>query len=298
MTPQKKQRRKNHDTQHQQTVQPQSATNDLAHTNDELNLKVLRSLYPQVQTILHVAPYAVLYNFSANQQWEKSGVEGTLFIVHQQPDHTHHKLGVILERFSVIILNRRGLDNFAADLHAPEEIEATEQFIILSGSGDGEAGHGLWIFSEPPPSSTAHMREATAAVMTECARRVADSRQALETARMEEQFEQVEEVEAQIPSLKDVGRQVSLLELFGKQREMDAGFSVHDHHSARQQVEQKIVEEPKVEEKPVQPLFKPSKDTEFFRTSSTPIKKPAASASKPAPVSIAVEDLFRSAKSG
>jgi len=110
----------------------------------------------------------------------------------------------------------------------------------------------------------------------------------------------VEEVEAQTPDNNDLGRQVSLLELFGKQREMDAGFSAHNHHSGRIQGVPLAAEEPKVEEKPAQPLFRPSKDTEFFRTTSTPAKntKPIETASKPASGSIAVEDLFRSAKAG
>src|ERR1700761_1327198 len=87
-------------------VQPPPPTTDFASTSEALNLKVLRRHYPNVLTILHIAPYAVLYTFSATQQWEKTGIEGTLFIVHQSPDHVASAHDVQPQKFSVIILNR------------------------------------------------------------------------------------------------------------------------------------------------------------------------------------------------
>ena len=135
MTPLKKQKRRNHDI-----VQPPPPTTDFASTSEALNLKVLRRYSPSVLTILHIAPYAVLYSFSATQQWEKTGIEGTLFVVHQAPDEVVATHEVQPQKFGVIILNRRGLDNFAADLRSPDYIEPTEEFIILSGEDENEEG--------------------------------------------------------------------------------------------------------------------------------------------------------------
>jgi Dcp1-like decapping family protein len=295
----KKQKHRSHET-----VQPPPPTTDYARTNEELNLRVLRRHYPHVQTILHIAPYAVLYTFSPAQQWEKSGVEGTLFVVNQSPDVVTSPHDNLLERFSVIILNRRGLDNFSADIPAPEFIESTEEFIILSGEDESAEGFGLWIFSDPPPSSTANLREITAQIMIECAKRAVESRKVVEKARADEEVAHEEALQIDkgvIPKPASVengdsapkGRQVSLLELFGQQREMDAGFSVHDHHTNAQPAPRE--QAPPVQQPPKAsgPLFQTNPDTEFFRSGTTPVKAPATKAG-----TIALEDLFKQGRAG
>jgi hypothetical protein len=299
MNPPKKQKRRS-----LVTVQPPPPTTDYARTNEELNVRVLRRHYPHVQAILHIAPYAVLYTFSPAQQWEKSGVEGTLFVVNQSPEVVTSPHDNLLERFSVIILNRRGLDNFAAELLAPEFIESTEEFIILSGEDESAEGFGLWIFSDPPPSSTAHLREITAQIMIECAKRAAGSIEAVEKARADEAVSHEEALKIDkgvLPKPASVengdsapkGRQVSLLELFGQQREMDAGFSVHDHYTNAQPVQREQAHPSQKTPKATRPLFQTNPDTEFFRSGTTPVKPTSVKSG-----SIAAEDLFKQGKAG
>lgn len=113
--------------------------------------------------------------------------------------------------------------------------------------------YGLWIFSEPE-TSTAHAREINAHIILECARRAEASQQIAARAEEEddeeegeeEEEEDVEEATNQYDAEEDLapeddteaesvpmGRQLSLRELFGQQREQDSGWSVHVHQSPR-----------------------------------------------------------------
>jgi hypothetical protein len=286
-------------------------------SNEELNIAVLHRHYPSITTILSIAPYAVLYLFSpTNQQWEKSGVEGTLFVCAQELD----ALGA--EHFSVVILNRRGLENFEAELKSKDDIEITEDYVILKGEGEeGPIIFGLWIFAEPPPSSTADCRVANAAVIQECASRAESSRAlAQEQQTLREQQEQqdqdqgnggyVAEQSDQEEVGAPMGRQLSLRELFGKQREQDSGFSVHRHESPNMLPDQHSGQQPQQQAPPQQapppkaptPQFVTHPDTDFFRSGprfSTPQAQNGTGSSTPANGGVAVlEDMFRKARQG
>ncbi|PLN75180.1 hypothetical protein BDW42DRAFT_43142 [Aspergillus taichungensis] len=236
-------------------------------TNEELNLAVLRRHNPSIQNILSLAPYAVVYIFSAtSRQWEKSGIEGTLFVcqLSQGP------LGE--ERYTVFVLNRRGLTNFDVPLTDGENVELTEEYVILktdiaydsnphpngnsnsnnnnnnstapsnprNAKTDSIRIYGLWIYSEPPPNSTAETRTINAEMVRECAVHAGHSlkiaRERLEAARQDGMHEAaaatasttapLEEVQESVP----MGRQISLKDLFGHQRAHDDGWSVRAHH--------------------------------------------------------------------
>lgn len=210
-------------------------------TNEELNLSVLRRHNPSISSVISLAPYAVVYIFSPTSQlWEKSGIEGSLFVCQLAPG----ELGEA--KYSVFVLNRRGLNNFDAELVSGEDVELTEEYVILKIDGQtdgqdettrgtsGEARiYGLWIFSEPAPSSTAETRAINAKVIKECADHAGESKkQALERQAAQfgpdgvyEQEDQGEET----PGSVAMGRQISLKELFGQQREQDDGWSVKVH---------------------------------------------------------------------
>jgi hypothetical protein len=158
-----------------QQQQPQSVLP--SRTNEELNNAVLRRHNPEIASILSLAPYAVVYAFNPeSQQWEKTGMEGSMFVCQLVPAAYGQ------ERYSVFVLNRRGLNNF--DLHLTDEnnVEITDEFVILKSDAktaggfqeeDSNAGaakiYGLWIYSEPPPNSTAETRKINAQVIKECA---------------------------------------------------------------------------------------------------------------------------------
>ncbi|KAI9700317.1 MAG: hypothetical protein M1836_002332 [Candelina mexicana] len=221
-----------------------------ARTNAELNLSVLRRHNPAVASILSIAPYAVVYVFSpTSQQWEKSGIEGTLFVNQLSPSDT----GV--GRYSVMLLNRRGLENFEAGLLKGSDVEITEEYVILRAN-DGQQIYGLWIFSEPEPSSTANTRVINAQIIQDCAIRAEASMKSVIQNSQQENIRpdaNADETEEDGAGGVPMGRQLSLRELFGQQREQDSGWSVKNHSPqlAKHQ-------------------FAPSADTEFFRSTKRP----------------------------
>ena len=203
-------------------------------TNDELNISVLRRHNPQIAAIESVAPYAVLYLFSPHtQQWEKFGIEGTMFLCRLHDDGKNdgldgsnghgNALSPPLERYSVVILNRRGLDNFDAELLSDDDVELSDEYTILQvHEPDGSTSvFGIWIFEEPAPSSTARMREIHAAKLMDLARRAADSRAA---AAEEAQARLAEAMRAvQQSGLPTAGKQLDLGELFRQNRGVNVG---------------------------------------------------------------------------
>lgn len=119
-----------------------------------------------------------MYLFSPDtQQWEKSGVEGTLFVCQLEPEEVYGSSSFV-ERYSVTVLNRKGLENFSTELLSANDVEITEQYVILQVMAEDGTPQiiGLWIFSEPPPSSTAQTREINAQIIQECASRAENSR--------------------------------------------------------------------------------------------------------------------------
>ena len=138
-------------------------------TDADLNLAVLQRYLPSTVSIEFLAPYAVIYIFNITAQaWERSGIEGSLFVVRLR-DEGH----------AVVVLNRRGLDNFVLHLQSAGEVDLTDEYIILQGNGTNNAGngggiadeqkvYGLWIFEEER-GSTKGVRAACGKCITECA---------------------------------------------------------------------------------------------------------------------------------
>ncbi|KAI4736394.1 PH domain-like protein [Aureobasidium sp. EXF-12298] len=157
-----------------------------ARTNEELNLSVLQRHDPSVHQILSVAPFAVVYTFNpTSSTWEKQGTEGTLFVCSLLPLVG----GPQIERYSCIVLNRRGLENFSSELFSAESVQVTDDYVILQVEGeDGSTKiYGLWIFAEEG-GSTVQARVVNALIIQECAKRVEDSRDAAAVADVEEEY--------------------------------------------------------------------------------------------------------------
>lgn len=131
-----------------------------------LNLKVLQRHEPLTESIVFISPFAVVYTYSqTSESWDKCGIEGTLFITKLHP----HQSGG--ERYSVLILNRLGLNNFSYELTTPENVELSdEEFIVLNDLGEqGQVMvHGIWVFSDPS-STERKTAEITVQIMGECA---------------------------------------------------------------------------------------------------------------------------------
>lgn len=123
-------------------------------TNTELNLSVLRRYNPLIRNILSIAANAVVYVFTpSTQAWEKSGVEGTLFVCDQ-----------VDEQYCMIVLNRRGLENLMLDLGEMEDVERTEELLILRFSEEEEPKvMGIWIHEDKDDT-----RDTNAGLIQQC----------------------------------------------------------------------------------------------------------------------------------
>jgi hypothetical protein len=205
-------------------------------TNDELNLTVLKRHCSEISSILSIAPYAVIYEFNPQPEptWNKSGIEGSLFICQLTAGP---QLGE--DRYSAIVLNRRGMENFEAELREADNtgVEITDDYVIVSLMEDGaQKIFGIFIFSEGPGSSTEKTRMLNAELMKRCAIQAGLSLKAAEAAATEAlPVPNNGHAHAEEPSAQDLamgvpmGRQTSLQELFGRQRVEDASFSVRVH---------------------------------------------------------------------
>ena len=183
---------------------------------------------------MSIAPYAVIYEFTPHPEpaWTKSGIEGSLFICQLTPG----PLGQ--DRYIAIVLNRRGLDNFETELREGDNsgIEVTEEYVIVSLEEAGmQKIYGIFIFSEGPGSSTEKTRDLNGQLMKQCAVQAGLSLKAAEAAAAEalppqnnghlDREDSIDEATFGVP----MGRQISLQELFGRQRAEDASWSVRVH---------------------------------------------------------------------
>lgn len=299
---------------HQQAAPP-------LRSNEEINLAVLRRHNPSITSILSLAQYAVVYIFSpTTRQWEKNGVEGTLFVCQLSQGN----LGE--ERYCAFVLNRRGLQNFDLPLTDGENVELTEEYVILkadestegdtstngiadplnpqsqqNGSANGVRIYGLWIYSEPPPNSTAETRTINAQMIRECAVHAGQSlklaHERLEAMRQngmhvaaaaaETQTAPLAEVQASVP----MGRQISLKDLFGQQRAQDDEWTVRAHHAGPMEQQQQHVPPPM----PQQPPFPPPPMPMMFHQQQPPPYQPNPLAPQPPQQPDVLGDLFRRA---
>lgn len=254
-------------------------------TNTELNLLVLRRYVPSIERIIAIAPFAVVYLFSAEtQQWEKSGHEGTLFVCQLDAEETGYV------SYSVVILNRKGLDNFITELVSGEDIEITEQYVILQVMGeDGTPNiYGLWIFSDD--ANAPHTREVVANAIQECAVRAESARAegrnghaAVPSYNLDGTADIEPEVEFTSTQLPQGGQQIDLLSLFGKPAD-----SYKEQLAAQQPLQQSLL-------RPAR--FSSTADTDFFRTSNSPATS-LQQQRQPPPQQDALLDLFKSASRG
>lgn len=201
-------------------------------TTEELNISVIQRIQPEVAGILSIAPYAVIYEFETIPQpaWEKKDIEGSLFICQLTPGSYGE------DRYSAIVLNRRGLKNFDAPLIEVENggVEVNDPYVIITFIEDGKQKiYGVFIFSEGPGSSTEHTRTLNGELMVMLANQAGLSRKTAEAAAAEAQARHtnghVQEAGENLPEGSANGQQ-SLQQLFGQQRAQDAGYSGRTHH--------------------------------------------------------------------
>ncbi|KAI1658882.1 PH domain-like protein [Daldinia decipiens] len=134
---------------------PTAAAALAARTNTELNLSVLRRYRPSITSILSIAAHAVLYVFTPPTKWDKSSMEGTLFICAQDEDGEAAAADGCL-----FILNRKGLQNLILDLNTVSDFELATDLLSFKLDQEGpqipmENGEsvrpkviGMWIYAD------------------------------------------------------------------------------------------------------------------------------------------------------
>lgn len=101
----------------------------------EANLRLLqRSMDRSISNILGSATHVVLYNFQqSSQSWEKSNVEGSLF------------LAVRPSGYLLVILNRNSPDNYDVKITPDFQLQNNDPYLIFKQPGtDGPSIKGIW----------------------------------------------------------------------------------------------------------------------------------------------------------
>lgn len=189
-------------------------------SSEELNLLVLKRWYPHLDHIIAIAPFAVLYQcHPETQQWEKCELQGSLFICQMSPP----KPGAF-PLYKVIILNRKGMDNFELNLVSTENIEITEQFImcsVMDKDAEMPRVYGLWMYSED--EEAVRTRETIGKTIMELAARAEQFGPVYDDdASYEETYESGADValyaqaQVEVPAAQESGQRIDLATLFGK----------------------------------------------------------------------------------
>lgn len=133
-------------------------------TFQEVNLSVLRRYLPGTESVVLVTPYAALYEFYPSvMHWEKSSIQGTLFLVSLEAPSPG------LHRYAIIILNRLSLDNFIFELMPSADVDLEEEIIVMrADDADDSVIWGIWLFEEGEGSSTAGIRNKVTRKIREC----------------------------------------------------------------------------------------------------------------------------------
>ncbi|KAI1464526.1 PH domain-like protein [Daldinia caldariorum] len=216
-------------------------------TNTELNISVLRRYRPSITSILSIAAHAVVYVFTPPAKWDKSNMEGTLFICAQDADGEAAAADGCL-----FVLNRKGMQNLILDLNTVSDFELATSLLIFRldhNLGEGPAAAaaaspqipmengesvrpkvlGMWIYAEDEQD-----RRTNAALIHEMWSKARSSSSSAREDRGDttRRNDDDEDDEASVPSSESpagddagghrvpatqgLGRQVSLNELFGR----------------------------------------------------------------------------------
>ncbi|CAB9524280.1 DCP1 decapping enzyme homolog b (Saccharomyces cerevisiae) [Seminavis robusta] len=93
------------------------------------NLRLLqRSIDANIQDIVGSATHVVLYEYIAPQGWEKSQVEGSLFLVASQQQQQQQP------SYSLAILNRHSTENFKVAITERFQLQHKEPYLIFKQS--------------------------------------------------------------------------------------------------------------------------------------------------------------------
>lgn len=173
-------------------------------SNTELNLTVLNRYIPNVRSIVTIAANAVLYSFnSTSMKWEKeekAPIEGTFFVTSDY----EAEIETGNETFTLIILNRRGMNNFIVQIGDLLDVEVTDEVLIVGmkdEEGEERKVMGIWI------------HEDRVGIMKEISLKIKELWDKIMAVR---ESTQKGFAEKQHPGGATLGRRLSMSEVFGK----------------------------------------------------------------------------------
>lgn len=256
-------------------------------SNAELNYLVLKRWYPNLDRILAIAPFSVVYTFSPETQiWEKSETQGSLFVCQLGPSSRSAQ-----PQYKVIILNRRNPKNFDVDVLSEDNIEITTEYVIVQ-SVDDETGSpqvfGIWIFAEGEDGK--QVKDNVVQTILDCARN-AQAQEDFHNSQSgggdhEYGHDGVEEVRHATQEARATptvtGQSIDINTLFGKPQQPSYG------QAPAQATFQNST-----------PSFAPTADTDFFRGNHNPAAQAQQqSNARQASQQNALLDLFKNANKG
>jgi len=185
-------------------------------TNTELNLSVLKRYNPSIHSILSIAASATLYTFSPDSSsWEKSGIEGTLFVCQLLSSPI-----TVADQFCIAILNRRGLDNLELDIQEIEDVEITDEFLILrvfvKANGGESVERVLGVYIHPDKQDT---MQVNSLLVRQCWEKTRETMN--DVQQLQERLENYGDEGLEGPGQEETiqyqgrGRRLSLRDLFG-----------------------------------------------------------------------------------
>ncbi|KAK8096481.1 uncharacterized protein PG998_004697 [Apiospora kogelbergensis] len=209
------------DTASYMASHPPPSTAALAHrTNTDLNLSVLQRYLPSIAQIKSQAANAVVYTFSPElNSWDKSGIEGTMFVCAQSVDATPRSSAQGFQHGAqakgcIFVLNRRGLNNMVLDLSDVEAIEASEELLIFKLHGETDDGVprvvGLWIHADEESTRSTNTR-----IIQEMWGRIREM-ESIISAQGNPILAPGQATADYGPAMQAIGRKVSLSDLFGR----------------------------------------------------------------------------------
>jgi hypothetical protein len=96
-------------------------------TADEINFSVIARYVPSLSAIHKVAPSTYIYTLShSTGTWEKTNIEGSMFVCELTPSPITGN-----PRHCIIVLNRKGLENLIIYSAEIQEVEITDEFLLL-----------------------------------------------------------------------------------------------------------------------------------------------------------------------
>ncbi|KAI2603655.1 PH domain-like protein [Hypoxylon sp. NC1633] len=217
-----------------------------ARTNTELNLRVLRRYRPTITSVLAIAANAVVYVFTPPDKWEKSHLEGTLFICAQQQeqqqqhdesrddddeDNESEDRTPETDNVCLFVLNRKGLQNLILDLNTVLDFELSDGLLIfkfpedettlplipMENSESVRPGVlGMWFYAEDDEDR--RVNEALIYELWSKARAARQQNQDQEASSDNQTTNSSSPSDGVgiTPAMQETGRPVSLAELFGR----------------------------------------------------------------------------------